>query len=113
VKRNALARLTYQMRGRASASWDAPLISNVRFFNQGGLVSDTNIKTIHGLVLVQGALLQAIAWSKSKNTEIAFEFSQQCNGLVNELTKNKDPDKELIESVERARQSITAQLPKK
>jgi len=74
---------------------------------------ESSIKTIHGLVLVQGALLQAIAWSKAKNTEIAFEFSQQYMPIIQGLNKEKEPDKELISAVERAHKTISAQLPKR
>ena len=75
-------------------------------------MSDSNIKTIHGLVLVQCALLQAIVSSKSKNTEIAFEFSHQYFPIIQGLNKDKEPDKELISAVERAYKTISAQLPK-
>lgn len=75
-------------------------------------MSESNIKTIHGLVIVQGALLQALAWKEVKKTELNFEFSQQFIPLIQGLNKAENPDKELIAAVNAAYKSISAQLPR-
>jgi hypothetical protein len=75
-------------------------------------MSESNIKTIHGLVIVQGALLQALAWKEVKKTELNFEFSQQFIPLIQRLNKAEHPDKELIVAVNDAYKSISAQLPR-
>lgn len=75
-------------------------------------MSESNIKTIHGLVIVQGALLQAMAWKETRKSDLLYEFSQQYIPLIQGLNKNKEPDKELIAAVELAYKSISAQLPK-
>jgi len=75
-------------------------------------MGESSVKTIHGLALVQGALLQAIAWSNVKKSDLIFEFSQQYVPIIQGLNKEKEPDKLLIEAVERAYKTISAQLPK-
>jgi len=73
---------------------------------------ESSIKTIHASVLVQGALLQAIAFSAAKKTELIFEFSQCYIPIIQGLNKDKDRNEEFVNAVESEYQRISAQLPK-
>lgn len=81
------------------------------FFVQGKFMSESSLKTIHGMTLVQGALLQAFVWKEMRKTDLAQEFSQQYVALLQKLKKETPPDTELIAAVETAHKTTIAQLP--
>lgn len=74
-------------------------------------MSESSIKTVHGITLVQGALLQAFVWKDMRKTDLAQEFSQQYANLLQKLKNETPPDAELIAAVQAAHRTTIGQLP--
>ena len=73
-------------------------------------MNEQELKALKALVLVQGAVIQALSWKLNHGKEMKGALQNSYAPILRAQNQMPNPDKEFIAALEKAHREITGQL---